>query len=365
MRMTEEKENDMIFSADVGGTKTYAAALSDDGAFRILQARRYANAAYADKGFGAIVKDFLVLSDAPKDQFSMAAVGAAGFVEDKRVSFPNMNWTVTEKEIETILNAPATIVNDLAAIASGIPLLAENEYALLTPGAKADDRFTKAVLAAGTGLGQAALIPHPKEKGWMPCPSEGGHVDFAPVNAEQTALLHYLLEREEYDGHVSYERVLSGPGLANIYTFLKDKRGGATEEPNDLKTATAAGRVNRIAELVSAHAQAKDDILCDCALDIFVSIYGAQAGNMALNHAALGGVYLAGGVAPDIIDRIKNGPFMDAFLKKGRFRSFLERVPVYVVLDRKIGLRGAAVLAKHGFSPIDCRPSQETILQTE
>lgn len=192
-----KQENDMIFLADVGGTKTYAAALSDDGAFCVLKDQRYDNAMYADKGFGAIVKDFLVLSDAHKDRFSMAAVGAAGFVEDERVSFPNMNWTVTEKEIENILNAPATIVNDLAAIASGIPLLAENEYALLTPDAKADDRFTKAVLAAGTGLGQAALLPHPTEIGWMPCPSEGGHVDFAPVNAEQTALLHYLLERPD------------------------------------------------------------------------------------------------------------------------------------------------------------------------
>jgi glucokinase len=227
------------------------------------------------------------------------------------------------------------LLNDLEATAYGVFTLENEEFYALNEGTM---HYTgnKALIAAGTGLGQAILYDNGRH--FHALPSEGGHADFAPRNELEIELLRYLLKRFT---HVSYERVLSGPGLVNIYRFLKEGRGMA--EPPLLAERFAAG--DDPAAVIATAALAKEAEICCAALDLFVSIYGAEAGNMALRFKSVRGLYVGGGIAPKILDKLKDGTFMRSFIDKGRYTEFLAAMPVQVVLNPQAGLRGAAYYA--------------------
>jgi glucokinase len=224
------------------------------------------------------------------------------------------------------------LLNDLEATGYGAATLAAAEFKTLNAGI-AVPGATRGLIAAGTGLGEAILYPVADGR-YRVLASEGGHADYAPRTAIEIKLLEYLAARL---GHVSYERVISGPGLFNIYNFLNDT--GRFPEPEWLRARLAAGDAS--AE-ISAVALAGKAEICVAALDLFVSAYGAEAGNLALRAKALGGVYIGGGIAPKIIDKLAGGAFMQAFLDKGRYTKFLTPVPVRVILNEETALRGAA-----------------------
>jgi glucokinase len=245
---------------------------------------------------------------------------------------------VDADQLATLLGFDAvTLVNDLEANALGLGALETKDFAVLNEGVPDADGNT-AIISAGTGLGEAGL--HFEGTMRRPFASEGGHADFAPRNELEIELLRYLLPQFR---HVSYERVLSGPGLLNIYRFLRDT--GRAEEPVWLADEMNDGDPS--AAITRAALQGKSE-LCMRALDLFVSIYGAEAGNLALKVKATGGVFLGGGIAPRIIEQLKSPAFMEAFTAKGRMRPLLEAVPVRVILNDMTALLGAALCASSG-----------------
>jgi glucokinase len=227
--------------------------------------------------------------------------------------------------------ATVLLINDLAATAYGIPALAPSDVAVLSPGSP-DAVGNTAVIAAGTGLGEAGL--YWDGTSYRPFATEGGHTDFAPRTALEVELLRFLFARF---ARVSYERVLSGPGLLNIYQFLRDTGHG--EEPAWL---TEELHQQDPASTIAQTALAGHCALCEQALDLFVSLYGAEAGNLALKIMATGGVFIGGGIAPKILPKLTASLFMDAFLAKGRMRPVLEAIPVRVILNDRAALVGAA-----------------------
>jgi glucokinase len=257
-------------------------------------------------------------------------------VVDGKVKTPNLPWLIDGGELRRALklDAPA-LLNDLEAAAYGIFTLEEDEFHTLNQGAR-HPTGSKALIAAGTGLGEATL--HDDGRHFHPLASEGGHADFAPRDDLEIELLRHLIGRF---GHVSYERVLSGPGFFNIYRFLKES--GRFEEPTWLTERLAAGEDP--SAVVAKAALAKEAEICVKALDLFVSIYGAEAGNLALRAKSLRGLYVGGGIAPKILDKLKDGAFMRAFTDKGRYADLLAAVPVHVVLNDQAALRGAAYYA--------------------
>jgi glucokinase len=223
------------------------------------------------------------------------------------------------------------LLNDLAAAALAIPVLRRSELVSLNKGIMQKKR-NLALLSPGTGLGQAMLAYKDGES--VPLSSEGGHVSFSPTTEEEIELWRYL--REKFN-HVSVERVLSGPGLVNIYSWLKDS--GRYREPDWLKELMTQGDP---AKAISENALRKGEALCVESLRLYVSMLGSVAGNLALTGMALGGVYLGGGIPPKILPALKQGSFLKAFMAKGRFADFLARIPVRVILSEKAALLGAA-----------------------
>jgi glucokinase len=253
-----------------------------------------------------------------------ACVGIAGPIEDGRGTATNLPWQVDERELARALDlSTAMLLNDLEATAFGIAMLAKNAlHTLLAGEARAGNA---GVLAAGTGLGQAGLFWDGARHRPFAC--EGGHIDFAPGDELEARLYLWLRERH---GHVSWERVLSGPGLVNLRDFLREEEHRpAVQEPEDDPAA-----ITRAAE--------RGDELATRALATFVRLYGRAAGNVALAYLAHGGIYLAGGIAPKILPWLGRPAFRAGFLAKGRLASFLERVPVRVVLDDRTAVYGAA-----------------------
>jgi len=260
-----------------------------------------------------------------------ACFGIAGPVRHGRVRTPNLPWSVDAAELARTLGFPEVhLINDLEANAYGIDLLTPDDLAVLNPGTP-DPIGTIAVVSAGTGLGEA--LAYWDGAAHRPLPSEGGHADFAPRNDLEAELLIYL--RAEH-GRVSTERVVSGPGLRNIYRFLRDGR----RLPESPAVVEEMGRGDPSAAITRA-ALAGDCPLCGQVLDLFVSLYGAEAGNVALRYLATGGVYLGGGIAPKIIERLKGPGFMLAFTAKGRLSPMLETIPVRVILNERTALLGA------------------------
>lgn len=319
----------VVLAGDIGGTSARLAFFEVRAGSLVSLAEH----TYPSRQYGALENIALEFASTAGIKAQRACFGLPGPVRDGRVVTSNLAWTVDASVMARALDLPSvTLLNDLEANAHGIACLGRGEYAALNPGASGAQGHL-AVISAGTGLGEAGVFWDGREH-W-PFATEGGHADFAPRNDLEAELLRHL--RARFGGHVSVERVLSGPGLANIYDFLRDSRQGASSSALDLELAAKDP-----AAAISAAALAGADPLCVQALDLFVSIYGAEAGNLALKTMALGGVYIGGGIAPKIIEKLREPLFMEAFLDKGRLRRVLEDIPVRVILNPKTALLGAA-----------------------
>jgi len=320
----------MILSGDIGGTNTRLALVDKDsaGQFRLGTLRTYPSLQY--KGLDEIVAQFLGEHPA---SIEAACFGCAGPVKDGRCATMNLTWVVDQRELaDTLKIAHVRVINDLESMAYGISCLQAGDIAVLRPGAP-DATGHAIVVAPGTGLGEAGMYWDGDQ--YHPIATEGGHADFAPRNELEIELLRFLLQEFE---HVSYERIVSGMGLVNIYRFLRDT--GRGDEPSWL---TDELQKSDPAAVISKAALAERSPLCVQALDLFLQLFGAEAGNMALNYMATGGVWLGGGIPVKILARLTSTDlFMNAFLDKGRLRERLQDMPVRVILNDKTGLLGAA-----------------------
>jgi glucokinase len=319
----------MILSGDIGGTSTRLAFFDEsDSGLRALTTQVYRTKQH--RSLSALLETFLRTSTPASA--THACFGVAGPVRNGRCDATNLPWVVDAQRLATELRLPSVgLINDVEANAWGIETLGPEDFCVLNPGV-AVRGSNAALLSAGTGLGEAALYWNGRRH--RPVGSEGGHVDFAPRNELEIDLLRYLIARF---GRVSYERVLSGPGLVNVYGFLRDR--SPASEPKwleeELATADAAA-------VISKNALEGRNRLCTQALDLFVSVLGAAAGNLALKMLAMAGIYLGGGIAPKILPRLRDRTFLDAFVDKGRMRGLVERVPVSVILNEHTALVGAA-----------------------
>jgi glucokinase len=324
--------NDLILAGDIGGTKTHLALFSQQG--ERLEAsitKTFPSKEYS--GLEPVLEEFFTDYQAV---ISRACFGIAGPVVEGQVKTPNLPWVVNAAKLADACKLRSVaLLNDLEAAAYGIFTLQPQELLSLNQGTPRRPG-NKVLIAAGTGLGEATLYDDSRD--YHPSASEGGHADFAPRDETEIDLLRHLIKKF---GRVSYERVVSGPGLANIYEFLR--AGGRMEEPEWLKEKIAAAE--DISATIAQEALAASCAICVKALDLFVSVYGAEAGNLALRGKAIGGVYIGGGIAPKIVDKIEDGTFMRAFLDKGRYRDFLSVVPVQVILNSQAALQGAAYYA--------------------
>jgi len=320
----------MILAGDVGGTKTVlGVATSTDGTIEIVREETFGNDDYAS--FGDLLDDFLAGDRLMLDAVCLAV---AGPVIGGRVAMTNLPWEIEARGLGERLGTTRThLLNDLEATAVAMLHLAPESLREIQAGAGMERHGHVAVLAPGTGLGEAMLCWDGTRH--QPVASEGGHVDFAPAGPEQIALLGYLADRFE---HVSYERVLSGPGLVSIYEFLRDT-GRAEACPEVERT------IAEPAAAISAAALTGSPAICVRALDLFVRVLGAKAGNLALQVLATGGVFIGGGIPPKILPALVDGRFREAFLAKGRQRHLLERMPVQVALEPRASLLGAARFA--------------------
>lgn len=320
-----------VIAGDIGGTTArLALAEVENGRVTLRHHRDFSSGSYPD--LAPIVREFLAgESEVPL----RACFGVPCPIVDGVCEVPNLRWRLElEKFRRESGLSTALLVNDFAALGYAIPLLQPADVVQIKSGT-AEPGGTIALVGAGTGLGQGALFSRPG--GYEVVPSEGGHADYAPRTDDEIGLLDYLRARH---ARVSWERVLSGPGILNLYQYLVDS-GFAPEQP----AVRAAFRDHDPAAVITGHARAGTDPLSVRALELFVSAYGAQAGNLALIYRALGGVYLGGGIAPRILPMLLGGRFAEAFLAKGRLSPLLGRIPVYVVVHPAPGLIGAASLA--------------------
>ncbi len=326
----------LILAGDVGGTKTSLAILSSERGLRApLATRTVLSADHSD--LESVAEAFL--ADAGY-RVSVASIGVAGPVVDGVTTATNLPWQVSIEGFRQRLGLDLFyLLNDLEAIAYAIPELQPDELYTLNEGFPVE-HGTIAILAPGTGLGEGYLTW--TGSGYKALPSEGGHADFAPHGALQQRLLAYMAERV---GHVSWERVCSGLGMANLYAFVRDR--GLAPEPPWLAAEIAAALDPT--PVIVGHAMADDEgcTLCGLALDLFLAILGAEAGNMYLRLLSPGGVYLAGGIPPRIVSALERPVFMEAFGAKGRLSHVVQRAPLHVVLAQDVGLLGAAA---YGFS---------------
>ena len=318
----------LILAGDIGGTSTRLAYFDTaGGALRSVVEKTFSSR--ESGSLEEIVSRFTAEQDLVAES---ACFGIAGPVRNGRVRTPNLPWNVDSAMLSGILGLPSVrLLNDLEANAYGIDLLGPDDLVVLNQGVP-DPTGTIAVVSAGTGLGEA--LAYWDGTAHRPLSSEGGHADFAPRNELETELLLFL--RAEH-GRVSTERVVSGPGLCNIYRFLRDARH-LPETP----AVAEAMRQGDPAAAISRAALAGECPLCSQVLDLFVSLYGAEAGNVALRTLATGGIYLGGGIAPKIIERLKGPGFMMGFCTKGRLSPLLENIPVRVILNDRTALLGAA-----------------------
>lgn len=322
----------VVLAGDVGGTKT-AVALFEDAAsgLRVLREATFPSTEF--KSLEAVVCRFL--EGTSSAGIAAACFGVAGPVVDGRCVTTNLPWELDEQHLALAIGAPRVrLLNDLEATGYGVLALGPHELEPLQTGKARKGNM--GVIAAGTGLGEAIIVWDGARHHVVA--SEGGHVDFAPRNDLEIEFLRFL--RNEF-GHVSYERILSGPGLHNIYRFLRDSGGAA--EPQWLRDRLEREDPGAV---VSEVGLAGEHPLCARALEVFVSLYGAEAGNLALKVLAVGGVFVGGGIAPKIRATLAAGSFVAAFRDKGRYRDLLASIPVHLVLNPRTALLGAAHLAR-------------------
>lgn len=318
----------IVLAGDIGGTSTRLAYFDATGVtIELIVEERFLS-----RESGSLEEIVGRFASEQGHTAERACFGIAGPVRQGKVRTPNLPWSVSAEELARILGlAEVQLINDLAANVYGIDLLEPVDFAELNKGT-VDPVGAIAVISAGTGLGETVAY-------WdgsihQPLPSEGGHADFAPRNELEAELLLYL--RAEH-GRVSTERVVSGPGLRNIYRFLHDAR----HQP-EVPAVAEEMRCGDPSAVITRAALAGTSPLCEQVLDQFVSLYGAEAGNVALRSLATGGIYLGGGIAPKIIERLKRPGFMMAFTSKGRLSPLLETIPVRVILNDRAALLGAA-----------------------
>jgi glucokinase len=323
-----EELREMILAGDIGGTHARLAYFqSQNGHLTVVAEGVFPSRDH--RGLDEIVSQFVKSQSQSPD---VACFGVAGPVRNGKVETSNLPWTVEASRLAGELHLPsALLINDLEANAWGIASLEEKDLIPLNR-VRRTPTGNQAVISAGTGLGEAGLYWN--GKAYDIFASEGGHTDFAPRAELEIELLRYLTARF---GHVSYERIVSGPGLVNVYHFFRDTHRG--DEPawltEDLAKGDAAAAISRAA--VSGKSP-----LAEHALDLWISIYGAEAGNLALKLMATGGVYLGGGIAPKLVTKLAGSLFMQAFVSKGRMQPLLEAIPVRVITNDKIALFGAA-----------------------
>ncbi|MBA2706107.1 MAG: glucokinase [Blastocatellia bacterium] len=320
----------MIIAGDIGGTKTNVALFQANGSEvgPVLRQQKFPSGGY--DSLEAILKEFIGDTEL---KITGACFGIAAPVIEGHAKTPNLNWTVSAASLAEVLRIDRVgLINDLEATAFGIPALSSSQLLTLNTGDVKDDGH-RALIAAGTGLGMAGIFY--RDGHYHPLASEGGHSDYAPHEPVEIEFLQYL--KEKFGRHVSWERVLSGPGLFNVYSFLRDR--GDIEEPAGLAEQIKSGDKTAA---VSAAALGNKSELAVKALDMFVTAYGAMAGNLALLMMATGGLYVGGGIAPKISEKLKDGMFMKAFTDKGRLSSVLTSIPVHVILEDKTALFGAA-----------------------
>lgn len=320
-----------VLSGDIGGTKTRLAVFDVTG----TQLDCVAERDYPSRDFAtlqAVLEDFL---DAGTAQLDAACFGIAGPVRNNTVHVTNLPWRISADEIAARFGFPrVTLLNDLEANAWGVPALADKDFHTLNLGVE-NPHGNAAIIAAGTGLGEAGMY---RDSGrYRPFATEGGHADFSPGSELEIELLRFLAARF---GHVSWERLLSGPGLLNIHDFLVHHRGHTVPRwlQDELQADDPAAAISRAA-------QSGSDTICEEALALFVHLYGTESGNLALKMMATGGMYIGGGIAPKILDQLAGGAFMNAFRAKGRMSGLLEQMPVRVILNERTALYGPAVFA--------------------
>ena len=318
-----------VLAGDIGGTKTRLALFQTDGAhLECIGEHEYASREH--DSLDSIIADF---NERHKQQPAAACFGIAGPVRNNTVDVTNLPWEISATELGLRFRIDrVALLNDLEATALGIVALDADDFHTLNHGT-ADPAGNAAIIAAGTGLGEAGLC-HDGSR-YRPFATEGGHTDFSPGDETEIALLCYLQRQYE---HVSWERLLSGPGLVRIHAYLCQAR--QQDLPDWLLNEQQDGDP---AAAIATAARTASDSVCRETLRLFIRLYGREAGNLALKTMATGGLYLGGGIAPKILDQLDGGDFMDTFCAKGRMRPLLESMPVKVILNDRAALYGAAL----------------------
>ncbi len=318
----------MILAADIGGTKTLLALYEpQEIGLKCIKKQRFVSGDF--ETFETLLAHFLA-----DEKITTVCIGVAGPVMDGICNTTNLPWVLKASQIaQQTATEKVTLLNDLEATAWGILNLSTDNFVELNSQAVMKKQGNKAILAAGTGLGEAIITWNGQKNHVMA--TEGGHTDFAPNSDEEILLLQYLIKR--YPEHVSYERLVSGEGLVNIYQFLKSLDASIVNNETERQIL-----IQDPAAVISENCMNAKDELCIKALNLFCRIYGAEAGNLALKSLPYGGVVLAGGISTKILPIIKQGLFMQGFLAKGRYRKVLEKISVKVCLNEEAALLGAA-----------------------
>lgn len=318
----------LILAGDVGGTTTRLAYFEGDAGGLVALAEGH----YPSKEHGSLIDIVRRFTAEHRLKAKRACFGIAGPVLEGRVRTPNLPWHIESRELAELLGlSQVQLINDLEANTYGIAALKGDDLFTLNAG-KPDPTGTIAVVSAGTGLGES--LAYWDGATHRPLPSEAGHADFAARNDLEAELLLYLQAKH---GRVSYERVVSGPGLLDIYRFLRD--GHYFPENPDI--IAGMNNLGDAPAVITRAALEQSCLMCSKALDIFISVYGAESGNAALRFMATGGLYLGGGIPPRIIERLKGAAFMVAFTTKGRLSSLVQSIPVHLILNERTALLGA------------------------
>jgi len=328
-----------ILAGDIGGTKTILQVVVHDGSqYRLLCEQRFGSSDY--ESFERLLDEFV--GNHKKDCLNLdaACIGVAGPVEKHRSRVTNLPWQLDSEWLAQNFAIPSfTLINDFQAVGYGISRLQHQDLINLQKGAAIDGHPVRSVIGAGTGLGHAILVWRDDIKDYQVLASEGGHASFAPVDDLQRELFQFL--SNDYDC-VSQERVISGPGIENIFRFLSGKNSSKLG-------AELANRIQNedVAPIIVEYGLQHKDLLAEQTLDVFVNAYGAAAGNLALMSMSMGGVYIAGGIAPRMSALLCQGEFIRAFNTKSKMRELLQNIPVNIINNPKVGLLGAANYAVH------------------
>ena len=322
----------MILAGDIGGTKTNLALYTyKDGALEIQVQHQFVSQKY--QNFSDVIEEFI--SSYKIENIEAVCLGIAGPIINGVCKTTNLPWTIDSKELQIVCNtSKVKLLNDLEATAYGMLYLNEDEFVDVNPNGKKVDA-NRAVIAAGTGLGEAILFYNGEN--YYPIGSEGGHCDFAAQNSLQDELLVWM--RKRHPEHVSVERLVSGIGIYTIYEFLKEKN--FAKESKIMLELNVSDDKNAMVTKCAL----EGDTLCTKAIKIFVEIYGAEAGNLALKSLSLGGVYIGGGIAPKILPFLLDGNFLNAFAAKGRFQETLINMQIKISLNQNTALLGSAHFA--------------------